>query len=60
MSKLHFSDASMIYRIILMRKAIIYRKREEQFNNSYRATDKPLPTYNALEDPYLSGYFDKP
>ena len=43
-----------------MRKAIINRQREKQFDVTYRINDQPLPTYNALEDPYLSGYFDKP
>ena len=46
-----------------MRKAHILRQnkeREKQFNNSYRINDKFLPNYNALHDPYLSGYFDKP
>ena len=44
-----------------MRKAILnQRRREENFDISYRANDKPLPSYNALEDPYLSGFFEKP
>lgn len=43
-----------------MRKAIISRQREQAFDISYRANDRPLPTYNALEDPYLSGFFEKP
>ena len=40
-----------------MRKAILYRKREENFDITYHANDRPLPTYNALEDPFLSGFF---
>ena len=43
-----------------MRKAILNRQREQKFDNSYRANDQPLPSYNALEDPYLSGFFEKP
>lgn len=43
-----------------MRKAIVYRQRERQFDISYRANDQPLPSYNALQDPYLSGFFEKP
>lgn len=43
-----------------MRKVIVNRQREQHFDISFRANDKPLPTYNALEDPYLSGFFEKP
>lgn len=43
-----------------MRKAYLLRKREKSFDISYHINDRPLPTYNALEDPYLSGFFDKP
>lgn len=40
-----------------------YRKqheREKNFNNSFNVNEKFLPTYNALDDPYLTGFFDKP
>lgn len=43
-----------------MRKAYSNRQKEKLFNNSYNVNDKLLPTYNALEDPYLEGYFDRP
>lgn len=43
-----------------MRKAILNRQREKQFDISYRITDQPLPEYDALKDPCLAGYFDKP
>lgn len=43
-----------------MRKAYLLRQREKSFDITYRINDKPLPTYNALEDPFLQGFFDKP
>lgn len=29
----------------------------KQFINSYHVNEVPLPYYNPLEDPYLSGFF---
>ena len=43
-----------------MRKAYLLRQREKSFDITYHINDKPLPTYNALEDPYLEGFFSKP
>jgi len=37
----------------------IYRssKNKKQFINTYHLNEVPLPYYNPLSDPYLSGYF---
>ena len=39
--------------IKLMRKVYLLRQREKSFDISYHINDKPLPTYNALDDPFL-------
>lgn len=38
----------------------LHRVRENSFNLAQKANDVLLPTYNALSDPYLAGYFDNP
>jgi hypothetical protein len=38
----------------------LHRVRENSFNLAQRANDVLLPAYDALCDPYLSGYFDNP
>jgi len=43
-----------------MRKAYSNRQKEKLFSNSFHVNEKFLPTYNALEDPYLEGFFDRP
>ena len=43
-----------------MRRNYINRVREKTFNNTFHINEKCLPTYNAFEDPFLSGYFDNP
>lgn len=43
-----------------MRKAYLFRQREKTFDISFHINDQPLPDYNALKDPYLEGFFDKP
>ena len=43
-----------------MRKAYLFKNREKSFNNSFHINDKALPSYNALKDPFLQGFFDKP
>ena len=42
-----------------MRRAAIHdRKRELLFSNSTPINEVLLPAYNALTDPFLSGFFD--
>ncbi len=43
-----------------MRKAHLFRKKEECFVNTYNVNDIPLPAYNALHDPYLTDFFKNP
>jgi Na+-transporting NADH:ubiquinone oxidoreductase subunit NqrC len=38
----------------------LQKVREVSFNLAQRANDVLLPSYNALRDPFLSGYFDNP
>lgn len=38
----------------------LQRVREAAFNLAQHANEVLLPSYNALKDPYLSGYFDNP
>lgn len=44
-----------------MRRALLHdKKREISFVNSTHVNSVLLPTYNALRDPYLVGFFDNP
>lgn len=44
----------------MLKKLPLTKKREIDFSLSQHANEILLPEYNALRDPFLTGYFDNP
>lgn len=44
----------------MLRKVQLYKQRETSFKLAQNVNDVLLPSYNALQDPFLAGYFDNP
>ncbi len=44
----------------MLRKLQLYKQREASFHLTQNVNDVLLPSYNALQDPFLAGYFDNP
>jgi hypothetical protein len=43
-----------------VRKGLIYQRREQTFLLRQSINDMVIPSYNAIKDPYLNGYFQHP
>lgn len=44
----------------MLRRAVLKKKREKGFSLQQSVNQPCLPAYNALTDPFLTGFFDSP
>lgn len=43
-----------------IRKAVLHKRREQDFQLRQSVNEMVIPSYDALKDPFLSGFFQHP